>query len=360
MDDIAEFDVSHIEFMGEELKPGNLRRLTDKMDPDFNMLSTLLSIRHENIVSYFSYDLICVSDTSEISAIIASLRQCRFFEQAQGDDALSLLDFVRKTRVEMKQMIRYTLQLLDALDYLHSQNVPYILMALQTTSIKVTPDYASVKIFDWLNPFYFSPMLHHKHQILSGENFLYPDVLKRISEMETAGAKTDGIHFIDLIKPNVDVWSLGCVVLDMMSGGDLRHVDKNGIILDKSLSLSAWRDGLTDGGYPLIPSSAPDLVRRICKKCFRRDPLRQYTAKELTRFIQEAQEAGKHVKSIGDEIPPEVHQASATRPYCAVSISVDDMPRTSRDVLFSPEPAKTTKSIDCQLDEGKSAFATRL
>ncbi|OQV16129.1 hypothetical protein BV898_09764 [Hypsibius exemplaris] len=83
----------------------------------------------------------------------------------------------------------------------------------------------------------------------------------------------------------MDIWSLGCVVLDMLTQGKVQYVDRDGIPLSRHLPYSDWLASMQNGGQPVIPDSAPDIIRRFCQNCFERDPELYLTAKELTNSI---------------------------------------------------------------------------
>ncbi|OQV24948.1 putative Mitogen-activated protein kinase kinase kinase 4 [Hypsibius exemplaris] len=175
-----------------------------------------------------------------------------------------LWELTRTNILKEDQIIRYTLQLLEAVDNLHSQG--RVLTTLTTDNIMVNRDRTAVKIVDWLNilPYYV--------------HFFWP------------GYTLEFLH-PDLIDLMWDIWRLGCTVLQMLTHDDIQFADKHGSLgmYDREDNLEEWEAMMKAGGYPVIPDAAPDILRIFCQKCFERDPKYQLTAKALTDFLLRAQ-----------------------------------------------------------------------
>jgi mitogen-activated protein kinase kinase kinase ANP1 len=199
----------------------------------------LKSLNHLNITKYYQ------TDTHPESRSVSIL-----LEYITGGSLRELL--LRFGKFPANVIRSYTSQILRGLSYLHSQRVVH--RDLKSANVLVTED-AIIKLSD----FGCSKKLDRGGISMSvkGSPFwMAPEVV-----METGHSYPS------------DIWSLGCLVLEMASGAPpWSDVSTKAAEVIRMIS--------TPGMLPTMPDVAEDLMT-IIRKCLQRDPKLRPTAKEL-------------------------------------------------------------------------------
>ncbi|OQV23053.1 hypothetical protein BV898_03101 [Hypsibius exemplaris] len=197
----------------------------------------------------------------------------------------SLLTYAKAHEFSSEQVMQYTSQLLDALEYFHSQDLT--VGVLQTDSIFLSSDQQCVKLVDLLNPFEFPTPSALRSLMRSEASFyMHPDAIAtavRVCSNDTSfqdmTAEIEDSHW--------DLWSLGCVILDLFSNGNIQHLDKDGNLIDRYMSADDFCCEMVAGGHPYVPTYAPVVIRRLSEQCFVRENRPRLSAAALRDFYNE-------------------------------------------------------------------------
>ncbi|OQV21893.1 hypothetical protein BV898_04106 [Hypsibius exemplaris] len=262
------------------------------------MMKKFITIRHNAFVHFIGVAVQPFSE--EHAARRAPWGGCRSFEIAflledyeckvqEGLAApasvncwIDLWRFVLRKNLSTAEVLQYAMHILDALCYLHRQDPPFVIGSIRTGIVKLAPSFTSLKILALpISAMY--PDIYHCLQLLGNANvyYVYPELLALIQRGD--GEKLFGPHLATFT--HADLWSLGCIVLDMVTQLNLQHVDKNGILLSPHLSEEEFQAKMIAGGRPYIPEGIPTVIRQLCQRCFERNPRSQLTAEELLKFF---------------------------------------------------------------------------
>ena len=214
--------------------------LRKKYEDEVSMLSLLSS--HENILQYKSTEII-----NNIPFI--------FTEYLSGGSIKKLIDIYGKLPEDLIK--KYTLQILHGLQHIHSKHI--IHCDLKCANILLDGSTGVVKIAD-----FGSASKTHSHLssmgVLGTLPWCAPEVI--------CGLECD---------EKCDVWSLGCTVLEMVTG------------------LIPWSEKKIDNYYqcvnvigkgkdtPVIPDYVSDKMRKFIEKCLVRDVDKRATVEELLK-----------------------------------------------------------------------------
>ncbi|OQV24949.1 putative Mitogen-activated protein kinase kinase kinase 4 [Hypsibius exemplaris] len=160
----------------------------------------------------------------------------------------SLHDLSRNKKLDADEIIGFTLQLLDAMKYLHNEG--WTINVLRSESIMVNLEQGCVKVVDWLN---FSSYHSASSTDENGPTvqrvyeFRHPDLLPGFVDHLLCSSKE-----LPICRFWHDTWSLGCVIVDVLTQGHMQTEIK-------------------DGSHPVIPNGTPDFIRDLCKRCFDRE-----------------------------------------------------------------------------------------
>ena len=182
-------------------------------------------------------------------------------------------------QMDEQEILFFTRQILEGLNYLHSCNPPIIHLDLKGDNIVLTEDKKTPKLCDMDNsremklPRTTPSAVSQKIGTVS---HMSPEMLEFDEDPPTRSP----------IGRATDIWSLGCVVLEMLGKGDFFVPDNNG----ESISVkSCTEDGFTslieNGHSPKIPITASNNLKSFLMDCFNRDPLQRKRADDLLDYL---------------------------------------------------------------------------
>lgn len=211
---------------------------------------------HSRIVRYFGHEFV-------IGAQGGPERVFLYLEYCSGG---SLAGHLRNYGPLDAQLLRkYTAHLLEGLIYLHSRNPPVVHRDLKCANLLLTHD-ANVKITD----FGCSKMLQGdqekigpeaEHSMVGSVFWMAPEVLRARRGLRVTRA--------------VDIWSLGCCLVEMCTG-DPPWCERKFDNFLQAGHVIAETDEL-----PRLPVEASDGAAGFVKACLRRNPQERPTASEL-------------------------------------------------------------------------------
>ncbi|KAJ1536470.1 hypothetical protein HK096_010520 [Nowakowskiella sp. JEL0078] len=219
------------------------KRREDALNLEIEMLSDL---KHENIVRYLGF---------EVKDHMFNV----FLEYVDGGSIASCL--AKFGRFEEDFTISLTFQILHGLEYLHSRKI--IHRDIKGANILIDTD-GVAKISDF--------GISKKNQ--------YDVAYQRMTRMSMQGSIYWMAPEVALGKgysAKVDIWSLGCIVLEMLTGHHPWHKVRGNIIYL-----------LGTGNSPPLPDILSENSRNFLGKCFTVDPEKRPTATELLTdpFVQ--------------------------------------------------------------------------
>jgi serine/threonine protein kinase len=195
-------------------------------------VSLLSSLKHPNIVQYYQTDI-----SEDLDAIDVVL------EFVPGGSLKSIIQ--KYGHFEGPVIRNYARQLLLGLEYLHINGV--IHRDLKCANVLVTPD-GVLKLSDFGSSKKFENCSLTQTKSMTGSPYwMAPEIVLRQGHSLSA-----------------DIWSLGCVVIEMMTGKPpWSEISQSST---KVLSLIG-----TPGNLPAIPECPPDICDFI-RRCLQRDP----------------------------------------------------------------------------------------
>ncbi|KAI4153037.1 MAG: hypothetical protein LQ340_002545 [Diploschistes diacapsis] len=255
--------VKEIRLQDPQLIPTIAQQIRDEM-------GVLEVLDHPNIVAYFGIE-------------VHRDKVCIFMEYCSGGSLANLLEH---GRIEDETVIQvYALQMLEGLAYLHSSNIihrdikPENILLDHNGIIKYV-DFGAAKIIARQGKTLAADPHNHggpqarvpnKQKSMTGTPmYMSPEVIRGQNEGRQGA---------------VDIWSLGCVILEMASGR------RPWATLDNEWAIMY---NIAQGNPPSLPSreqlSAEGLD--FLRKCFERDPRKRATAAELltTSWIMQIRE----------------------------------------------------------------------
>ncbi|KAG7391686.1 hypothetical protein PHYPSEUDO_003760 [Phytophthora pseudosyringae] len=224
----------------------------------------LRSLKHENIVKYLGCHVDNVAQTLSI-----------FTEWVPGGS----LEHNRKLFGGNERVVRrFTQQLLSGVAYLHSKNIihhdikPANILVDQNGVVKIA-DFGSSRLIT------SATMANSSTRSLHGTpNYMAPEVIKQSSGRSR----------------KADIWSIGCTVLRLLTGGPLwgdRHFDSQAALLYYIANLQE---------LPPLPDGLSPEACEFILACLQIDPLTRPSAAELLRYPF-VQYAGQRPEPIAPE-----------------------------------------------------------
>ena len=181
-------------------------------------------------------------------------------------------------QMDEPEILFFTRQVLEGLNYLHSRNPPVIHLDVKGENIVLTENKKTAKLCDMDNSrvmksHYTTPAdVSHKIGTLC---YMSPEMLKFGKDRRTLSS----------VGRATDIWSLGCVVLEMLGKGDFFVPDNGESISVKSCTEAYFTSLIGKGHLPVIPFTASDNLRNFLMKFFHRDPQIRKRADELLDYL---------------------------------------------------------------------------
>ncbi|KAF5443811.1 hypothetical protein F2P56_036337 [Juglans regia] len=173
----------------------------------------------------------------------------------------TLQDLINRSggKLEEHDVRRYTRMILKGLLSLHEQG--YVHCDLKPANILVFSTrggVSEVKITD----FGLSKIPGEENEFMR----------KRFSFRGTPYYMSPESVLLGIITPSLDIWSLGCVVVEMVTGN---------VAWDSSLSTDELMVKIACGDQTKIPETMSELGKDFLRGCFERNPLKRLTAEML-------------------------------------------------------------------------------
>ncbi|CAD8184142.1 unnamed protein product [Paramecium pentaurelia] len=223
-----------------------LNHLKDQQKLDTE-LSFLQILQHKNIIKYIFHE-----STKDSILIYQEF-------MSMGSISQLIRDFGPINEQTVK---RYTQQILNGLEYLHKKGILHL--DLKSSNILLDCN-GQVKISDFGCSRQNKENLYQS--ILQGSvPWMAPEVVRQ-----------------ERIGPASDIWSFGCLILEMITG---RPPWSEQINFDNPAT-SLLSIGLS-GEYPRIPETASIEIKELLLMCFQVDPLQRATLRKLKQsaFLQ--------------------------------------------------------------------------
>ncbi|EPX72592.1 STE/STE11 protein kinase Wis4 [Schizosaccharomyces octosporus yFS286] len=235
----------------KEIKILDSRSLKSTVDQIHNEMTVLEKLNHPNIVSYYGVE-------------VHREKVYIFMELCQGG---SLADLLSHGRIEDEAVVgTYVLQLLEALCYMHSRNVLH--RDIKPGNLLLDRN-GNIKFSDFGSALYVPPpeestarledIQLEMHSLAGTPMYTAPEII--------VGTKKGRFG-------SMDIWGLGCVVLEMLAGcTPWNQMDNEWAIMYHIAVMHT----------PTIPSSyqITSLARDFLERCFECDPEKRPTALEL-------------------------------------------------------------------------------
>ena len=256
-------DTGEIHVVKEVHLTGSSHQIQSEIAALKREIMTLKTLSHKNIVKYIHTQ---VSGSRKGVEII--------MEYVSGGSVRSILD--KYGHLEEGVVAKYLKQALEGVAYLHQNSIMHRdikcanILVDQSGTIKLT-DFGAAKHISQSSDFTDSKSL------TGSPYWMAPEVVRR-----------SGHSF-----PS-DIWSLGCVTIEMLTGKPpWSDKSKQAIVILRLLSETT--------SPPVFPSSASTHCRSFLDLCLRMDPKRRATAMELLNhpFITGLQGPGSSVTEFG-------------------------------------------------------------
>ncbi|ETV83635.1 STE/STE11 protein kinase [Aphanomyces astaci] len=243
----------------------------------------------------------------------------------------------------MERTKQYTWQLVRAVQFLHDHLIAH--RDIKSANVLLSGDQSQIKLADF-------------------------GALKEIGSVSVVGGLKGTPHWMapEVIKEQqtsegwmkADIWSLGCTVLEMLTGRTPWQEYSN--------PLTAMYKIVSSESTPKVPADLPPEATSFLTVCFQRDPAKRPTASELlhSAFLKSIRKMKKKAREMGAD-SPKAHEADNNEPITTTGLSprsfyhdevtspqhsvVDSMPKSKAlgqlldDKLNAPRQRKAKKPI---------------
>jgi hypothetical protein len=209
---------------------------------------TLASLNHPNIAQI--YGVIEEDQPAHVHALVMEL--------VEGDDLSAL---VARGAMPLAEALPIARQIADALEAAHEQGIVH--RDLKPANIKVRPD-GTVKVLD----FGLAKALDPAAGSNSGSVANSPTLTARATQMGmiigTAAYMAPEQARGKAVDKRADIWAFGVVLYEMLTGRRLFDGEETSDVLAAVLR--------QDIDWAALPGDTPEGVRRLLRRCLRRDP----------------------------------------------------------------------------------------
>ena len=171
-----------------------------------------------------------------------------------------------------RYFLDYAVQLVDGLNYMHSQKPPFLCVFLSPESVIMKP-HGLLAICPLLCSHCVMRRFGKKDRTAELQerfkdifSFSHRDVLRSMQQLlfgNSVNSKNGNFE------PYVDYWSIGSILLFMCyKPGYFRHVDKDGELIDRDTSTQAFVDTIVLGGHPKIDDHLPKSIKDVINLFF--------------------------------------------------------------------------------------------
>ncbi|XP_055348649.1 uncharacterized protein LOC129595615 [Paramacrobiotus metropolitanus] len=247
-------------------------------------LRILIELKHDNIVTYHK---ISITEASGGATVELMMDYCN------GDLAL-LMRRMRESQYQLEYatVLNYTTQITTGLEFLHEKSIIHGDLKpgnvlLKPTSGNATP--SSLATDHRLVIGDLDDLVQMQQNVTGSKDISHfrgttrytsPEMLKKFAQIptETPGRKTD-------------IWSLGCIVLELTAwflGDVTRKLCKGKDITNdvNKLSDSRFASLIMDGYVPLVSESIPANLAACIQACLIHDPKQRISAAEMLQQLR--------------------------------------------------------------------------
>ncbi|XP_055353492.1 uncharacterized protein LOC129599306 [Paramacrobiotus metropolitanus] len=233
----------HVDEQVPEKRAQLLKQLTEQ-------LQRFLEVKHRHLVRHFAHQTI-TGPHPDIKSMERTTLQI-LMEFCEGG---SLGKYVKTNVVPASLIQKWTQQLVDGLAYLHEQR--YVHRDVKGDNIVLSsPDAYSCDLkFTDLGDLKGIMGQSTKANELSKSRGTHPFMSpEMVSESGNVGRRTD-------------IWSLGCVIIQMVTGRPPRFFREREEVLGDAPTMFF----VASGGQPAMPAGLPDLLQRFIERCLIRN-----------------------------------------------------------------------------------------
>ena len=228
-------------------------------------INLLKKLKHENIVKYIDY----IATENHLNIVLEFV------------DSGSLQSIIKKFGPFPESLVAiYIKQVLTGLDYLHSQGVVH--RDIKGANILTTRE-GVVKLAD----FGVATKLGEPDKtasIVGTPYWMAPEIIEMRGHVSTS----------------CDIWSLGCTVIELLTG--------NPPYWDLPQYSALFK--IVHDDHPPIPTGVSDLCKDFMLKCFQKEPMLRIDAKGLLKhpwIRSQSQDIYEVINSHENQLPEEVH-----------------------------------------------------
>ncbi|XP_055340227.1 uncharacterized protein LOC129589475 [Paramacrobiotus metropolitanus] len=241
-----------------DLNRENARAQADALEID---LRNILSLEHPNLVRHLAHQNPQETGIVDVPNYIIVMEYC----------SGGTLHAAAKHHIPAALFQKWTHHIVDGLTYLHAKKIVH--RDIKGVNILLSsPDWntCQIKIADLGAIKRLLANMTQPKEVSHGKGtwaFMSPEMIMGNDTGFNIGRKTD-------------IWSFGCVVLEMITGFPrfVKEVDGKKVDLKTDLAAMYY---IGSGGSPIIPNDIPNELRDFVADCLSRDPVTRPGANEL-------------------------------------------------------------------------------
>ena len=200
----------------------------------------------------------------------------------------------------VNEALDVTRQVAEALEVAHQRGI--IHRDLKPANVKITPD-GRVKVLD----FGLAKALAANDEASIGARTTAPDLTHTGAVMGTAGYMSPEQATGKIVDARTDIWSLGCILYEMLTGLRAFAGDTTAEILVQLLE--------RDPNWSALPASTPASVRQLLRRCLTKDVRRRlHHAADVRLELEDALAVPTAAAGSGARFPERVSDAVPVSP----------------------------------------------